>query len=400
MSEYFIGRQPIFDNNMDVYAYELLFRNGNDNSANFVNGEEATSQVIGNSLAEVGLENLVGRHYAFINLTSYFVAHPELIIYSPSEVVLELLEDIEVDDELLANVQLLKDRGYTIALDDFIHRPDLEPLVDLADLIKIDITQLDDQELCDTVAPLKAQGKTLLAEKIETVEEFEKLRPMGFDLYQGYFFARPKIISGRKLPGNKMALIELAAKIHHPDIDMDELNERVSQDVSLSVKTLRYVNSPANGLRAPAETIRQAISLLGISKLKNWVTILSMAAVDDKPSELIKLALLRARMCELLAQSAKLAQRDAFFTVGMFSVLDALLDSDMKTVLDSLPLQIGMRDALIDHSGPQGEALVCVRKLETGDALPNEFFSTGFDQINDLYLQAMQFANKSAVNLN
>lgn len=399
MSEYFIGRQPIFDNKMDVYAYELLFRDGNNNAANIADGERATSQVISNSLAEIGLENLVGQRLAFINLTHYFITNPDLIMFPPKQVVLEVLESVKVDRELLENVQLLKERGYTIALDDFIYHPELEPLVDLADMIKLDITQFDDDQLIDTVARLKAKGKPLLAEKVETVEEFEKLRPMGFDFYQGYFFARPKIVSGKKLPSNKLAMMKLAAKVHQPDIDLDELNDLVSLDISLSVKTLRYINSPASGLVRPVETIRQAITYLGIKKLKNWVTILSMAAMDDKPSELIKLALSRARMCELIAQKANLDNRDAFFTVGMFSVLDALLDSDMETVLDKLPLPSAVRDALIDHSGPQGQALQCAVNLETGNTANSGFFSIEFEQINDLYLQALHFADVSAASL-
>ena len=395
MSDYFIGRQPIFDANMDLHAYELLFRDGNTSRADFTDGETATSQVMTTTIAEIGLDNLVGEHRAFINLTRFFVTHPDLILFPPEQVVLEILEDIDVDQEVLAGVKALREKGYTIALDDFSPSPKMEPLVDLADIIKIDITAISHEALPKIVGVLKSRGKTVLAEKVETIEDFERLEPMAFDHFQGYFFAKPKVVSGKKLPSNKMALVELTAKVHNPDIEIHELQELVSRDVALSVKAMRFANAPINGLRRSIDSVQQAIVYLGVSTLKNWVTVLAMSEMDDKPTELVTLALARGRMCELLAKKAGLENEGTFFTVGMFSVLDALLDSDMEVVVESLPLQAESREALVNHTGLQGEALTLAMDMEMGVASESDFYGVEVDKINELYLTALQWADGS-----
>ncbi|MEM7292947.1 MAG: HDOD domain-containing protein, partial [Pseudomonadota bacterium] len=301
MSEYFIGRQPIFDASMNLFAYELLFRDNNGGGIGSIDGGAATLQVISNTVSEIGLSNLVGQHFAFVNLTRHFLLHPELILFPPERTVLEILEDIEVDDAVIEGVANLRRRGFTIALDDFVPNPKLQPLIDLADIIKLEIPLLDAPTRKETVERLREQGKRILAEKVETVEEYEELKTLGFDYYQGYFFAKPKILSGKKLPSNRLALVELATKVHQPDIEIDELHRLVSTDVALSVKALRFANSAANGLRAPVDNLRQAITFLGTSTLKNWVSVLVMSDIDGKPTELLTMALTRARLCELMA---------------------------------------------------------------------------------------------------
>ena len=399
MSDYFIGRQPIFDKNMDLYAYELLFRSGHAATADIQDGESATSQVMTTTLAEIGLENLVGQHLAFINLTRHFVTHPDLILFSPDQVVLEILEDIDVDEEVIAGVKKLKEKGYKVALDDFVPSAKMEPLVELAEIIKIDITDISVEALPKVVEVLKSRGKIVLAERVETVDDYERLAPLDFDYFQGYFFAKPKVVSGKKLPTNKMALVELTAKVHKPDIEIEELQNIVSKDVALSVKALRFANSPLNGLRRSIDTVQQAVVYLGLSTLKNWVTLMAMAEVDDKPTELVTLALVRARMCELLAKNADIENHGAFFTVGMFSVLDALLDNDMEAVVENLPLQDDMCDALVNHTGIHGEALTCAMNMEIGDEPSVQFADVDPTTINSLYMQALQWADDSVATL-
>ena len=399
MSEYFIGRQPIFDHKMDLYAYELLFRGEDGRGALEKSGEEATSQVMHNALAEIGLNNLIGNKRAFLNLTHRFITDPDLILFPPEQTVLEVLEDVKGDDSIVAGVDELSQRGYTIALDDFVYRPDLEPLIDLADLIKIDITQFDDDGLAEAVKSLKSRNKPLLAERVETAEELEKLQALEFDYYQGYFFAKPKVVRGKKLPGNMLALVQLASKIHEPDIDMDELVRLVSMDISLSVKTLRFANSAQNGLQTKVENVRQAVNLLGLKTLRNWISILLMSEIDYRPSELVTLALTRARFCENLAREAELENADSFFTVGLFSVLDALLDTDMETILDSLPLQAAICDALLHHRGLQGDALNIAMDFEVGHLGDHTFAEVDAARLNALYLDALKWADESVTVL-
>ncbi|MEM7207406.1 MAG: HDOD domain-containing protein [Pseudomonadota bacterium] len=399
MANYYIGRQPIFDANLDLFAYELLFRDTASDSANVVCGEVATSQVIVNTLTEIGIDNLVGPHKVFLNLTEHFITRPDLILFEPDKTVLEILENVEASEEIIAGVQALRDKGYTIALDDFVYRPDLEPLIELADMIKIDISLLDDATLRETVARIKQAGKKLLAEKVETFDQFEQLKTMDFDFYQGYFFAKPNVISGKKIPGNQLSLMELATKIHQPDIDIDELHDLVSVDIALSVKALRFANSAQNGLRNEVVSLKQAITLLGLATLKNWVAILLMADIDEKPTELVTLALIRARMCQLLAQEAEIEKPENFFTVGLFSVLDALLDSDMESILESLPLQKELSEALISHTGAHGSALECAMSMEIADSDAASFCDIEAPVINDIYLSALKWADESRQTL-
>ncbi len=357
MSEFHIGRQPIFDSNMDIFAYELLFRSSEQNSANFIGGAKATSTVIINTFTEIGIEKLVGKRPAFINMPYEFLVDPEMISFPPKQVVLEILEDVKVDQELIDRVRELNSAGYTLALDDFVFGEEWRPLIDEAAIVKFDITQLDRIALKEQVQMMQSLGKQTLAERIETQDEFDELKELNFDYYQGYFFAKPRVISGKRVPVNKLGLVELLARINEPSVTISSLSDMVGADVALSMKVLKFINSPITGLPRRVENIHQAVIYLGMDTLKSWLTVMAMSELDDKPEALLNLALSRAKLCQLLAESMPGVDPQAAFTVGLFSLLDTMLDRPMDDVVESLPFVDSVRLALQERSGPLGNVL-------------------------------------------
>ncbi len=392
MNDIFIGRQPIYDRKLGVYAYELLFRTADMNRAAITDGDKATSDVIINTFLEIGLDNIVSNRLAFINLTRSFFVNEHSISLPKDRVVLELLEDIEADDEVVAGVKRLTDQGYTIALDDFIYHESLKPLVQLADIIKIDIMALDRDEVRDHVQALRKHPLRLVAEKVETQEEFDYCMELGFDYFQGYFFAQPKVIRGQRLPNNRLAILKLLSRLQDPDISPQQLEDLIAQDVAFSYRILRYVNSASFALPRTIESIQQAVIILGLKSIKSWTTLLAMSQVDNKPAELVITAMVRAKMAEELAKAQKADRPDSFFTVGLFSALDALMDNTMEEILTQLPLADHISDALLHHKGTHGEVLSCVLAYERGQWDQIQPTRLNRSQIRDCYLTAVQWA--------
>jgi len=360
-----IARQPIVDRGLNLIGYELLFRPAHCGTAD-TSGDGATSQVLINSFVEIGLENLVAEHLAFVNITQSLLASGRLTEIPSKQLVLEILEDVVPDEVVVEAVARLSDRGYRIALDDFIYRPELDPLIRIADIIKFDVLQTPAGEVAGLITKLREINPRLvfLAEKVETHEEFERFAALGIEHFQGYFFARPRVLTGKTIKSNQAVVLDLLARVHEPDITADALASLISSDVSLCHKMLRYINSPATGLRQEISSIQQAVVLLGLSTIQNWVTLLAMSDLHGKPPVLLNTALVRARCCELLARAAGLETPESYFMVGLLSVVDGLLDQPMEQVLEQLPLPEGFKLALLTGQGTQGEALRCVMTAE------------------------------------
>jgi len=392
MSDIYIGRQPIYDRRLNVYAYELLFRAAQDNSANFTDGDQATTDVIVNTFLEIGLDNIVGNRPAFINLTRSFFVGQHTISLPKDRVVLELLEDIDADSEVITGVKRLSEQGYTIALDDFIYHESLQPLVDLADLVKIDILALDKDGIRQHVRKLRQHSLRLLAEKVETQEDFDFCMSLGFDYFQGYFFAQPKVIHGQRLPNNRLAILKLLSQLQDPDITPQQLEDLISQDIALSYRLLRYVNSAAVALSRKIESIQQAVVIVGMKTIKSWTILLAMSQVDNKPAELAVTAMVRGKMAEGLAVALNAGHPESFFTVGLFSALDALMDNSMEEILTQLPLADHIAAALLHHQGQHGEILGCVLAYERGQWEKLGCQQLGTHKIRECYLTALQWA--------
>jgi len=335
-----VARQAIFDRDRRVYGYELLFRSTvGQNEFDGTEGGLATKHVLANSLLAIGLENLVGTKKVFVNfgrgplLQGWHASLPR------ANTVIEVLESVEPDEEVLEACRSLREQGYQIALDDFVFRPGWERLLDVADLIKVEIQSMPRPEQKMLVRFSKSRGLEILAEKVETHEEFEWARQAGYDYFQGYFFARPVTMRSRQIPADKLHCLRLLQEAQRPELDFDRLETLILEDVSLSYQLLRYVNSPLFALTSKIRSIRQALLYFGEVELRKWIALATLArTAADKPSELIRHSLVRARFSESVARLVGHGLEQFAFLTGLFSLLDALVDRPLEEMLSEISL--------------------------------------------------------------
>ncbi len=364
-TEVLLARQPILNGELAAVGYELLYREPGAVEANVHDDERATARVSLNAMTEIELESLVNHRRAWINVTREFVLGGLAETFPPDRVVLELLEDQLVDQALIDAVTRLRRDGYLVALDDFTLTPDIEPLLSRVDIIKLDLQALGREGLTNMARTLSPHGVTLLAEKLEDHADFQVARDAGCELFQGYFFCRPEPIEGMTVAPNKLALLKLAADIQDPAIELATLDRLISTDVALSYRLLRYINSAYFSLREPVSTVMQAVTLLGIQNIRSWTTMMILAQIGGKPRELFVTALVRARFCQLAGQGQD-GPASELFAIGLFSVIDALTDQPMSSVVQALPFSLAMRDALVNRTGP-GRLLDAVEAMEAGE---------------------------------
>lgn len=377
-------------------AYELLFRSNTENRANVVDGDLATGQVLLNALVEIGLDNLVGNRLAFINFTRRFLLDENLLPPDKSRIYIEVLEDIEPDDEFVAALQRVAQAGYRIALDDFVFADKYRPLVKLAHAVKLDVRTLAPQQLREHVTTLRDLGvRELLAEKVETPDEFVLCMDLGFDLFQGYFLSKPKIVSGKTIPNNRMVTLQLLAELQDPKVQLDGLEKIISCDVPLSFKLLQSVNSSAMGLRRKVESIRQAIMLLGFDRLRMLASLISLSGFNDAPQAMMITALNRAKMCELLGMDLKRDDASSFYLAGLFSMLEILLCSPLAEIIPALHLTHDVEVAILKYEGLIGEALACVIAVERVEWDGNGLLGLTPAQIQQAYLKAIAATEQS-----
>lgn len=397
MSELFplLARQPIFNRKMQVVAYELLCRSCDLNEYTADGGDMASSQVLLHTFTELSIHSVVGHHQAFINFTRTLLMTPPP--FDRRQLVVEVLEGQQIDAQMLHSLRSLREQGYTIALDDFELTDETRDLIPYADIIKLDVLQLSPQQIREHIDYLKPFGLTLLAEKVETYEMLEYCKDAGFDLFQGYFLARPKVIKGRRITENKQAVLQLLSVLHDPDVPLERVEQLVARDPMLSYKLLRLVNSAAFALPRTIESLRQAITLLGLNIIKNWVNLLAMANLGDKPVELSIAALTRARMCEIIAATMSGKKRqDTFFTVGLLSTLDAFMDAPLEVLLGNISLSEQLNEALLKHLGDEGKVLDIVEHYERAewDKIDWEYLgsrSISPDTLSHIYLDALSW---------
>lgn len=354
----YFARQPILDAQRAVRAYEVLYRSGpHAVSAGNPDGNEATAEVLAGAFSDVELPDLLSGLPGFVNLPREFLIDRSLLAFPPDRVGAEILEDVTADPEVVNALSELRSLGYQIALDDFRLGDGRNELLPLADIVKVDVLAIDEAELEHTAQVLRAIDITMLAEKVETVADFERCRKLGFELFQGYFFARPELVAARRLDEGRGRLLSLLAELHSPMRNMERVGRAVESHPSLAYQLLRVLNSSALGLPRRIESIREAVVMLGLRKVTELASVLVLAAHDHKPVELVSLGLTRARMCELMAQNMGRSDASSFFTVGVFSVLDALADRPMQDIVKTLPLSDDTIEALVDRSGVKGQVL-------------------------------------------
>lgn len=389
----FVARQAIFDRSLDVVGYELLFRRAaGDTTAQFEDRDRASMSVLLDSFLDLGLDQLVGEVPAFLNLTRSFFLSARNMPLPRERVVLELLEGEQIDAPLIESVRGYAQGGYRIALDDFEFEPGMEPLLEIADIVKLDVLALSPTQLEQQVEIVRPYDVVLLAEKVETTEHYEFCKDLGFDLFQGYFLCRPNVMGGHRIPANRLATLRLLAKLQDPHVELEALERVIREDLSLSYKLLRLINSAYYGLSQKVESIKQTLVLLGLHHIRAWVSLLTLSSLDDKPDELMATAMIRAKMCELLAERAGIEGADVYFTAGLFSTLDALLDMSMEDILEQLPLAADLNEALLERGGGMGEALECVVSYERGEWDEVAFRDLDAPGIRGAYLDAVEFS--------
>jgi len=398
MADFIIGRQQIFDRQLNTYAYELLFR-GKDFDLNHQDGAtQATNQVITDTLLELGLNALVGPHKAFINFTTQNILEKTPLHLPKDRIVIEVLETVKVDARIINNLQELSKLGYLIALDDFVFAEEWKPLIELADIIKLDILEMGEAKTRELITQLKAYDVKLLAEKVETHEEYQYLLELGCEYFQGFFFNKPNIITGKRLTINQLAAIKLLTAVNNPDVEFAELGKIISQDVGLSYKLLHYINSAFFSVPNKIESINHAIAYLGLNEVKRWINILTLAAMSDKPQAVIQTALIRAKMCEHLGRLANYPS-EHFFLVGMLSCLDSVLDMPLDAALQQLPLANDIVSAILHKQGAAGEALECVLGYEQWDISAIAFAQIDPLLIGNAYIESINWAKDILDNI-
>lgn len=396
MAQFYIARQPIYDRELKVIGYELLYRDSDVNEARIQDPERASSDAILNSFIHIGIDTLTGSGLVFINLPKSFITNSALTPMFREQCVLEVLEDVEATPDVLKGLQRLAQQGFKLALDDFVLTEDTRPLLRWAHYVKVDVLGRDRDDLEKLLAQLRRYPVRLIAEKVETQAMKQLCEELGFDYFQGYFYCHPQMVVHKGAEANKAVVFDLLSKLQQPEVGFDELEALLAKDVTLSYKLLRYINSAAFSLRREVDSIKDAIVLLGIDNVKHWVALILMTRMDEsKPRELITTALIRARLCEAVADLWHPEVRHQMFIIGLFSVLDALMDQPMVDLLDTIILSTPVKLALLAREGVAGDVYQGVLAYEQMDISFLAGTPLSPAQWATAYLEAVKWADTS-----
>jgi c-di-GMP-related signal transduction protein len=381
----FVARQPIYDGRMEVYGYELLFRAGDESWADVANADEATASTIVTTFGDIGLDTLVGGRMCFVNVTREFVLNDFVPLLPVGRVGLEMPRDIAADPDVAAKLGELGDM-----------RPDSARLLELAHMVKLDAQSFTDEQLREQIEAIAAHKVKLIGERIESYEQFDRCKAAGLGFFQGYFFCQPKTVAGRGIPSNRLAQVQLIAALQDPEVSLEELDAVISRDLGVSYRLLRWINSAYFSLPRKVNSVHEALVLLGARNVRSWAMLVTLAGLDDTPTELTRTAMLRGKMAELVAHDLERPDTEAYFTVGLFSVIDAFMNMRMEDILVELPLGPAVALALLKRAGPMGEVLEWVTAYERGefDAL-GEPVPAADRILRDAYVRALRFADEA-----
>jgi EAL and modified HD-GYP domain-containing signal transduction protein len=362
----YVGRQAIFDRRLTVVGYELLYRDSDDNRAKFDDVTQASATTMLNAFAELGLDSLIGNVPAYVNLPAGFLLGHYPIPLPPERTVIEVLEDVPVTPELITSLHDLRARGFRIALDDFLLTEANRPLLAVANIIKINVLNVPRDEIAAQYAELKSTRAIMLAEKIQTHDDHVFLRDLGFYYFQGYFLEVPVVKKATRLPHDRAKLLRLLATLYDQKLNLRAIESLVAAEIGLGVRLLKLASSVAMSRGGPIGSIQQAMARLGVQQTAALIVLILASGFDDKPLELARQVLIRARMCELLARSATVPA-DEMFTAGLLSLLDAILDRPLPEILEQLPLSSLVLEALAGGSSRPARIVDTVRHQNRGD---------------------------------
>ncbi len=387
-----LARQPIYESDLSVFGYELLFRTVDPSSAAPFDHNLATTSVLVTAFVDIGLQALVGNHRAFVNFPRDFLIGIQPIPDSPDKLVVEILEDIIIDEQLIEGISQLKSQGYMIALDDVVYSDMLIPIMHLVDIVKVEYPAIENGKLEQHVARFRQWPVQILAEKIETREEFDECNAAGFDLFQGFFLSHPEVIHS-KVSDRQSSLLPVLARLNASCETFDQLEEIVRSDADLCFRMMRYRDSSSFGLNREIHSLRHGLVLLGFGGVRRLITLLVLKSVPGTPGQRLVSSLIRGAMCQAIAESVNPDVKDAAYTTGLFSQLDSILQQPMEDVMKSLPLSAEIRDAILAQTGTLGQILQTAVAYETADwALIDPEFCPE-DKLSAAYLQAVQSAD-------
>ncbi|WP_027936802.1 EAL and HDOD domain-containing protein [Anaeroarcus burkinensis] len=367
--EVFVARQPIFDNKIEVVAYELLYRNGMFNRAEPIDDNQATTDVLTNVFLQMGIDTIAEGKRAFVNFNEALLLQqvPHLL---PSNILaVEILETVIPSEALLQACKKLKQEGYWLVLDDFLPAPEWLPLAKIADIIKVDFKNPQSLEAREYLLRHDVHQPEYLAEKIETKEEFMRARKQGYSFFQGYFFQKPIILSQKEMPLASIQHLRLLKELYAENVDLRRFEEIVKRDMSLSFLLLKYVNSAFFSFRSPIQSIRHAAALLGQRELAKWLALVTLRNLGEgQPSEVLHVSVLRGRHCELIAACLPQCRMavEQFFFVGLFSLLDVFIGKSLADILEYLPVAEEVKQALLGGKNALNTVLNLVIAYERG----------------------------------
>ncbi|MBI2353420.1 MAG: HDOD domain-containing protein [Deltaproteobacteria bacterium] len=400
---FYLGRQPILDRKQEIVGYELLFRSAGRDFAEFESYSHASASVITNALSAFGIQEVLGGKFGFINVHLGLLLSEMLELLPTGQSVLELLEVIRLDQEVVERCRELKRLGFTLALDDHEFSPEDVEIYSIVDIVKIDILQTDTQRLPEIISQLRRWPLRILAEKVETVEQFEACYRMGFDLFQGYFFERPVVLDKKRIDVSGMAMLKLLQQLA-ADANIDEIEQTFKENPSLSYNLLRLVNSVAFGTYEKIKTLRHAITMLGIDHIRRWIQLSLFAGNDSRGlnNPLLEMAAVRGRLMEILitreaGRPVPGEEPETAFMTGILSLLDVLFETPMSTIIDSLNLTDEVNGALLSRQGRLGGLLTLAERLEVTDfdvvAPLLEQLGITLDQLLAAQLEAFNWRN-------
>ncbi|MBI3646173.1 MAG: HDOD domain-containing protein [Acidobacteriales bacterium] len=389
----FVARQPIFDRMQNVFGYELLFRNGLEDYFH-ADPEFASRSTLDSSLL-FGLNTLCDGRRAFLNCTREVLLKDLVTLLPANQTVVEILETVEPGDRVIAACKRLKEAGYLIALDDFAPNDPRSTLCDFADILKIDFRATKPEERAGLMRRFGTAKRRMLAEKLETPQEFRQARDMGFVLFQGYFFRRPEVMMAREVPASKLHYLRLLEMVCRAELDLRELERAIKQEASICYRLLRYLNSPLFGFSLEIKSIRHAMAILGERELRRWIRlVVTVGAAEQKCSELVLTGLARARFCELL--SARLRSDSDLFLMGLLSIMDAILEVRMDVLLEQLPVDKETKAALLGQASrlrPLYQLMLAQESGEWGQSCElAEHMKISDEEVAEKWWQAMQWA--------
>ena len=403
-NDFFLARQPILNRNQRLVAYELLFRSAYVGSAGVTDDVAATATVIEHA-TELGLENIIGGSFAFVNIDAT-VLMSDFVEFLPREkVVLEILETVIATDAVVARIAVLRAAGYRFALDDVVaDSATVRKLLPYMDIIKIDIMEVAQNDLAALYSLFRGENKKMLAEKVETMDQFKFCFDLGFDYFQGYYFAKPIILKGKKISPSQLVVMQLMNLII-ADAETADIEKAIKHDASLGLNLLRLMNTPAFMTTQKVESLMQALALLGRRQLQRWLQILLYASAgksDGLKSPLLMLATMRGKLMELMAQKMmprNQSAADVAFTVGIMSLIDALFCVPMDQILQQISVVEDVKLALLERNGILGEMLLLVEHSEraesntTGLISELEHLHLGKDELYAMQVQAFEWSD-------